>query len=163
MIHLTSRPPYGGEKIYFQCVYFSLYLSFCSGCPSTSFCFPWADVEFLLGRFGQPLNHFGAPWVALEVALVCLGRLTRFLLQLDRTSNSEQMLLKYDACAQKVASRVSSSNHAQSTSTTCKLQYVPQGPHSQAHFTRTGGQDDVRLEHTPSNNVTNYTLPIARW
>lgn len=73
----------------------------------------WVPLDLLflsLGRlrtpmnpFGQPVGHFGTPWHAMVVALVCRGTFSSFGTKLD--ANSEQMALKYAACAEKVASR----------------------------------------------------------
>ncbi len=49
-----------------------------SECSLSFFSCPWADFGFLLGCFGQPLHHFEAPWVAMEVALVCLNDIVDF-------------------------------------------------------------------------------------
>ena len=43
----------------------------------------WADFGLFLGAFGQPLDHFGTPWNAMEVALVRLGTFSSFLTKLD--------------------------------------------------------------------------------
>ena len=44
---------------------------------------PWADFGLFLGPFGQPLDHFGTPWNAMEVALVRLCTFSSFLTKLD--------------------------------------------------------------------------------
>ena len=62
-----------------------------------------------LGSFWVPwaaLGPFGAPWVAMDVALLCLGRYSRFLTKLDVQFRAT--VLKSAACAQKLTSRNSS-------------------------------------------------------
>ena len=72
-----------------------LLLSF--GFLSTSFSFPWAVFGDPLGSFRQAFDHFGAPCLAMEVALVGLGSYTRIFYK-KWSSISEEMALKYNAC-----------------------------------------------------------------
>ena len=68
-----------GVCVYFVCVYMVL-------CFVALFCVP-LNLFFSLGSdfgvfvwpFGESLDHFGAPPVAMEVALVCLGVYIRSL------------------------------------------------------------------------------------
>ena len=56
-------------------------LLLCFGSLFTYIFFPWVDFELLLYRLGQPLDHFGAPWFAMEVAVDCLMRYKKFLIK----------------------------------------------------------------------------------
>ena len=62
-------------------MYMYMYLSTSFRCPSMRFFCRWADFGFFLGPLGQPLDHFGTPWDALEVALIRLGAFTSFFSQ----------------------------------------------------------------------------------
>ena len=70
----------------------------------------WGDFGFLLGTFGQPLDHFGASWFPFRSPCPAQAHVLGF--QQNRTSDSEQMALKSTTCAQKVASRNHSANPA---------------------------------------------------
>ena len=74
----------------------------------------WASFWEPLGRLGlprgPPWRHFGPPWAPVGLRGAICGTLgTQGQLEMTsgpkRTSNSEQMALKYRACAQKESSR----------------------------------------------------------
>ena len=122
--------------IYVVCV-FCFVIRCCSLGVSTSFSFPRADCGFLLGSFVQPLDHFGAPWVAMEVALVFLGAMYLIINKIghpipsSRLSSSQPVQKKWP---RRVVRRIALE--------------VAQGSQRQPHFNRAGGQDGVSLEQT---------------
>ena len=85
-IYITSRKLYGsgsGVCVYF--VYVDIVLWFVA-LHLGVFWLPFPPLEQLCAPFGflgQPFDHFGATWAAMEVVLVCLGRYSRCLTASD--------------------------------------------------------------------------------
>ena len=82
IIIITSRPLYGGGSgvcVHFVYVYIGLYLVVLLWVSFNRLFLSLAQLWGPFGSLGQPLDHFGEPWVAMEVALGCLGAYSRFL------------------------------------------------------------------------------------
>ena len=93
-------------------------------------------------------EKMGSPWGSLGVPWGAQGNFIGFVKKW--TSNSEQMCLKYCACACNIASRNSPSDPPDPADPLDPAE-VASGLQLASLLPRAGGQDDVSLKETPSN------------